>query len=171
DLRPELGCYGISAVHSPHIDRLAARGLVFDRAYCQVALCNPSRASFLTGRRPDATQVFDNGAHFRAALPDVITLPQLFKQHGYHTQGLGKIYHPGCDDVPSWSVPHWEAGKSDENAQGLALVEEMASYYGPEGRALVQKRVEQAAKSGKPLDRPKRRDLLGPPWEAPHVAD
>jgi iduronate 2-sulfatase len=171
DLRPELGCYGVSAVHSPNIDRLAARGLVFDRAYCQMALCNPSRASFLTGRRPDATQVFDNGAHFRAALPEAIALPQHFKQHGYHTQGLGKIYHPGCADAPSWSVPPWVAGKSDDDAQGAALVEEMASYYGPQGRALVRKRMEQVVKSGKPLEQLKRRDLLGPAWEAPVAAD
>lgn len=171
DLRPELGCYGVKHIHSPNIDRLAANGLVFDRAYCQVALCNPSRSSALTGRRPDATRVFDNGAHFRAALPDVVTLPQLFKRHGYDTVGLGKVYHPGCDDAHSWTVPHWEAGKSDEDAQGLALVEEMASYYGPEGRALVRKRLDQATKSGKQVERLKRRDLLGPSWEAPRVAD
>src|SRR3954454_20853800 len=104
DLRPDLGCYGNAAVHSPNIDRLASRGLVFDHAYCQVALCNPSRSSLLTGRRPDATKVLDNGAHFRDAIPDVVTLPQFFKDHGYHAQSLGKIYHPGCNDPSSWTV-------------------------------------------------------------------
>lgn len=172
DLRPDLGCYGVQRIHSPNIDALAARGLVFDRAYCQVALCNPSRSSFLSGRRPDATQVFDNGAHFRAALPDVVTLPQFFKEHGWHAQGLGKIFHPGCEDAPSWSVPHWDPQNSkDEDATGAELVEVMKSYYGPGGRTVVEAASKRALQSGKTIDQLKRRDLLGPFWEAADVAD
>lgn len=105
DLRPELGCYG-SPIKSPHIDALAARGLVFNRAYCQQAVCSPSRTSMLTGRRPDTTKIYDLETHFRATIPDVITLPQWFKQHGYHTRSFGKVYHGKLDDPPSWSVPH-----------------------------------------------------------------
>ncbi len=167
DLRPDLGCYGNRAVHSPNLDRLAARGMVFNRAYCQVALCNPSRASVLTGRRPDTTRVLDNGAHFRAAVPDVVTLPQFFKQHGRHAVGLGKIFHPGLDDAASWSVPHWDP----QQPHGQTLEKEMKSYYGAEGQAIVQKRVEQAIQSGRNPQSLKRRDLLGPAWEAPEVAD
>ena len=89
DLRPELGCYGVPVIQSPNIDALARRGTVFRRAYCQQAVCNASRASLLTGRRPDTTRVYGNGTHVRLALPDVITLPQHFKRHGYHTQALG----------------------------------------------------------------------------------
>src|SRR5215203_4444950 len=107
DLRPELGCYGNASIKSPNIDRLAQRGLVFNRAYCQQAVCSPSRSSLLTGRRPDTTKVYDLETHFRAAIPDVITLPQWFKQHGYETAGLGKIYHPSVEDAPSWTIPHW----------------------------------------------------------------
>lgn len=107
DLRPEMGCYGNKVVKSPNIDRLAARGLTFDRAYCQQAVCSPSRTSLLTGRRPDATQVWDLETHFRAALPDVVTLPQYFKANGYHTAALSKIYHHGFEDGRSWSEPHW----------------------------------------------------------------
>src|SRR3954452_7340054 len=75
DLRPELGCYGNSIVKTPNIDRLAGRGIVFNHAYCQQAVCSPSRSSLLTGRRPDATKVWDLETHFRVALPDVVTLP------------------------------------------------------------------------------------------------
>lgn len=107
DLRPALGCYGDETAVTPNIDKLAARGMVFLRAYCQEAVCSPSRLSLLTGRRPDTIRVWDLKTHFRETLPDVVTLPQHFKQHGYHTQSIGKIYHGNgkpSKDPPSWSV-------------------------------------------------------------------
>ena len=107
DLRPELGCYGDKFVISPNIDRLAKRGLVFTRAYCQQAVCNPSRASLLTGLRPDSIQVWDLYTSFRSNVPDVVTLPQFFKQNGYTTIGLGKTYHNTIPDTISWTEkPH-----------------------------------------------------------------
>jgi iduronate 2-sulfatase len=105
DLRPELGCYGNTLVKSPNIDRLASRGVVFAQAFCQQAVCSPSRSSLLTGTRPDTTHVWDLNTHFRKALPDVVTLPQHFKNSGYFAQAMGKIYHHGFDDAASWSVP------------------------------------------------------------------
>ncbi len=107
DLRPEMGCYGNEVVKTPNIDRLAARGIVFKHAYCQQAVCSPTRSSLLTGRRPDATRVWDLNTHFRAALPEVVTLPQYFKANGYHCAALSKIYHHGFEDGRSWSEPHW----------------------------------------------------------------
>jgi uncharacterized sulfatase len=95
DLRPELGCYGVSRAHSPNVDRLAERGMRFDRAYCQYPVCNASRTSFLTGLRPETTRVFSNDLYFREKLPDAVTLPELFKKNGYRTVSLGKIFHAG----------------------------------------------------------------------------
>ncbi len=110
DMRVELGCYGNPLVKSPSIDALAGRGLLFERAYCQQALCNPSRASLMTGLRPDTLGIFDLPTHFRQHHPDVVTLPQLFKQHGWHTQNIGKVFHNARQDEfqgdpQSWSVP------------------------------------------------------------------
>ncbi|HPO16383.1 MAG TPA: sulfatase, partial [Candidatus Hydrogenedentes bacterium] len=105
DLRPELGCYGNTLIKSPNIDRIAAQGRVFNHAYCQQAVCSPSRSSLLTGNRPDTTKVWDLETHFRKTLPDVVTLPQCFKNQGYFVQGMGKIYHGGLNDPASWSVP------------------------------------------------------------------
>ena len=103
DLRPQLGCYGVDSVHSPHIDELAAQGTVFDRSYCQQSVCAPSRASVLTGCRPDTTGIFDLQTPVRSVMPDVVTLPQHFKNHGYTTRSIGKIYHHRKDDLEGWS--------------------------------------------------------------------
>lgn len=107
DLRPQLSCYGDPIAITPNIDRLAAHGMLFNRAYCQQAVCNPSRASVMTGRRPDATKVWNLSTHFRETLPDVVTLPQYFKDNGYHTRCVGKIYHDPAkaQDPISWSAP------------------------------------------------------------------
>ena len=110
DMRVELGCYGNTMARSPNIDQLAQTGTLFNRAYCQQAVCNPSRASLLTGLRLDTLKIWDLPTHFRQRRPDVVTLPQLFKNNGYFTQGIGKIFHNWRQDdykgdAPSWSVP------------------------------------------------------------------
>ena len=111
DLKPALGCYGDRLARSPHIDALAARGLVFERAYCNQAVCAPSRNSLLTGLRPQTLGIYDLGTNFRHAVPEAITLPQCFKRAGYRSEGLGKIFHVGHgnhEDPASWSVPHYK---------------------------------------------------------------
>jgi len=127
DLRTSLGCYGDRDAITPNMDRLAARGVIFSRAYCQQAVCNPSRASLMTGLRPDTIKVWDLKSHFRQELPEelkdlpqhstgthfreaaagLVTLPQHFMKHGYHAQSVGKVYHgsPLTQDPESWSVP------------------------------------------------------------------
>lgn len=111
DLRPELGCYGVEGIHSPNIDRLAGEGVRFDAAHCQLAVCNPSRVSLLTGLRPDSTRVWTLDTRFRHTIPDAVTLPQFFKEQGYSTVGFGKIFHNPWPDNVSWSEPHaWPRG-------------------------------------------------------------
>jgi iduronate 2-sulfatase len=110
DLRPQLACYGQKQIISPNIDRLARRGLLFERTYCQQAVCAPSRASLLTGTRPDTTKIYDLKTPVRKAMPDVITLPQHFKDNGYETVSIGKIYHHPKDDLRGWSTEPYRAG-------------------------------------------------------------
>src|SRR5688572_25416250 len=151
DLRTDIGCYGHPEVKTPNIDVLAKRGMVFRRAYCQQAVCSPSRTSFLTGRRPDTTKVYDLVTHFRDHIPDVVTLPQHFKDHGYVSRGVGKIYHGGYDDPKSWSAPH-------EGAK--------ARNFGPEGQKLIAKLRAEAKAAGGDVGR-----VRGLPVEAPDVVD
>jgi arylsulfatase A-like enzyme len=158
DMRPELGCYGATHIHSPQLDRLAAGGTTFLRAYCQQAVCSPSRSSLLTGLRPDTIRIWDLSTHFRDNMPDVVTLPQHFKNNGYHTERLGKIYHTGHgnrDDKFSWSRSVSYPG---------------APRYGPAGTAHLKRLLDEARAAGVDLkDNAKR--PRGLPWEAPDVDD
>ena len=105
DLRPSIGCYGDKVAVTPNIDRLARRGVRFGQAHCQVAVCNPSRASLMTGLRPDTLGVWTLPIHFREAKPEAVTLPQWLRRHGYTAVGHGKIYHNPTPDPQSWSEP------------------------------------------------------------------
>lgn len=124
DLKPDLNCFGFSSVKSPNIDKLAASSTIFTGAFCQQAVCGPTRASLLTGVRPDKTQVWDLQTLIRDKNPDIVTLPQLFKSSGYKTIGMGKIFDPrsvdkGSDSI-SWSVPFKRKFKLAEGFEDLA---------------------------------------------------
>lgn len=147
DLRPELGCYGAEIVRSPNLDRLAGDGMRFGRAYCQQAICGPSRASLMTGARPETIRVIENEAYFRELNPDIVTLPQHFVAHGYESVYCGKIFHGQMtDDARSWSrKPAWSrvGVKRPQQSGGYALPENqqlwkknqeaMLAKYGAEG--------------------------------------
>jgi len=110
DLRTEINSFGAKHMHTPNLDRLADRGMIFERAYCQQAVCAPSRNSLMTGLRPDALGIYDLYTFFRTNNPEVITLPQHFKNNGYHAESMGKIYHTGhgnSNDKLSWTIPSW----------------------------------------------------------------
>lgn len=110
DLKPLLGCYGDKVVKTPNIDRLATRGVVFENAYCNQAVCSPSRNTLMTGLRPQSLGIYELSTNFRKAAPDAVTLTQHFMAHGWRAEGLGKILHVGhgnVNDEASWSVPHF----------------------------------------------------------------
>lgn len=123
DLRPDLGCYGHPLAKTPHIDEIAAEGVTFLRAYCQEAVCTPSRASVMTGRRPDQTEVWNLYTRFREKLPEIETIPEYFKNRGYATTAFGKIYHSqeAYQDPKSWSEP--ASLYTNDIAQGYFLPE------------------------------------------------
>lgn len=163
DLRPQLGCYGHRKMITPNLDRLAKQGMTFQHAYCQQAVCNPSRASLLSGCRPSTTNVHDLQTPLHDVRPDLVTLPRHFKNNGYYSVSLGKIFHHRDKDDPgAWSEPPGGPRWSEEPG-------------GPKGfwPGYVSKEVEELRrrlweKSGKkqPFD-----EILGPPVEAADVPD
>jgi len=130
DLNTDLGCYGSKAVISPNIDRLAARGVRFDRAYCQYALCAPSRWSFLSGLRPETTGIYEFKTLLRETRPSVVFLPQLFRQNGYFTAGMGKVFHDERQSDREISWDFYQDGRPADPAEDAALKER---YNHPEG--------------------------------------
>jgi iduronate 2-sulfatase len=130
DLKPLLGCYGNGLVKSPNIDRLAASGMVFEAAYCNQAVCAPSRNALMTGLRSTTLGIYDLVTNFRVAAPDAVTVAQYFQKHGWRTESLGKIMHSGHgnrEDAASWSVPHWRP------MGGAYATMENQTARGPEG--------------------------------------
>jgi len=114
DLRNWQGCYGDAQAKTPNIDRLAARGVRFDRAYCGAPLCNPTRTSLITGIRPSVSGVYENNVRWFSALPGVMTIPLLFKQNGYYVSGAGKITHAGSLRATDWN----DFGPVQDNKEG-----------------------------------------------------
>ncbi len=139
DLRPELGAYG-SKAKTPNMDKLAARGRLFERAYCQQAICSPSRASVMTGRRPEEIGIVENSAYFRELHPDIVTLPQHFISHGYEAVYSGKIYHSWMkDEDHSWSRPaDRPKGRYKRNPGGYALKENQEMWLNNKDVALAK---------------------------------
>lgn len=151
DLKPVLGCYGDKMIKTPNIDRLAKMGTVFMSNYCQQAVCGPTRASLMTGKRPDYTKIWDLKTPMRDVNPDIVTIPQYFISQGYTTSGIGKIFHPTSidkqSDVPSWSIPFLKAGEHDF-APGLGEPVLIGGYQSPQTKALVKQFTKEAAEKG-----------------------
>jgi iduronate 2-sulfatase len=150
DLKPILGCYGDKIIKTPNIDRLAKMGTVFMNNYCQQAVCGPTRASLMTGKRPDHTKVWDLKTKMRDVTPDLLSLPQYLISQGYSTQGIGKIFDPrDVDkklDEPSWSVPFYK--QADDYLNKDLGEPALGQYQLPATKLLIKKYEEEAATKG-----------------------
>jgi iduronate 2-sulfatase len=183
DMRQQLGCYYgpdfpapvFPKMHTPRLDELASRSLLLKKAYVQQAVCNPSRPSTLTSRRPDTTHVYDAKRYFRRAGGNFTTIPQFFKQQGYTSAGFGKIFHPGPaasgdDDPISWSMPYYHSPneqfwKNRQHGSWKAVSKETRAKRELPDIQVAQKAVEvmqQLAKSPNPF-------FLGVGFHKPHL--
>ncbi|MEZ5324909.1 MAG: sulfatase-like hydrolase/transferase, partial [Verrucomicrobiales bacterium] len=167
DLRPELACYGATHIHSPNIDKLAAEGVRFEKAYCQQAICGASRASVLTGLRPDSTGVHGNHRHYRELWPDLETLPQFFKNRGYHTIACGKINHGA---FPEGTAPEWDVMGDPQSWSAPVFRPGPRYYYTEEGIAAAQAEFRKQFPD-RPIEEWDQQLLFGPLTEAPDVDD
>ena len=147
DLRPELACYGKQHIHSPNIDKLAESSTLFERAYCMVPTCGASRASLMTGIRPARNRFVNFLTWADRDAPGITTMNTQFKQNGYYTVSMGKIFHHPQDSAQGWSEPAWRP-------KGVAW------YQRPENQKLHEERQKQGKRKAK-----------GPAWESADVPD
>ena len=176
DLKPLLGCYGNTLIKTPNIDRLAKISTVFNKNYCQQAICGPTRASIMTGTRPDVTQVWNLTTQMRDVNPNLLTLPQYLISQGYETSGIGKIYHPssalGGVDPVSWSIPYLKSKESDfpaefgSPANGQYQLQETKARMTPE---IIAERKKQSKDLAANDENPK--SIKGPSVECIDVPD
>jgi len=150
DLKPLLGCYGDKTIKTPNMDRIAKNGTIFMANYVQQAVCGPTRASLMTGKRPDYTKVWDLKTKMRDVNPEIVSIPQYFATQGYTTQGVGKIYDIRCVDKefdkPSWSVPYY---KTDDNYYSKVTGSPAINYYqNPETKKLAAIALNEAYAKG-----------------------
>lgn len=149
DLKPVLGCYGDKIAKTPNIDRLAEQGVLYESAYCNQAVCSPSRNALMTSLRPQTLGIYDLATNFRRSRPDTVTIAQHFQQHGYITQALGKVFHLGhgnAEDEVSWTVPHWRP-KAAQYLLEESQKNKRATNNGPRGTATESADVEDDAYS------------------------
>ncbi|MCA1963017.1 MAG: sulfatase [Prosthecobacter sp.] len=159
DLKPALGCYGDAVAKTPHLDRLAARGMRFELAYCNQAVCAPSRFTLMLGSRSTSTGLYGLGSRLREKWPDAVTMPQFFARHGYHTQSLGKVFHIGHGnegDPASFTTPPFK--------------DKVIEYLDPASTQGGQLTREEALFTNQKLDQI-RKLPRGAAWEAPEVED
>ena len=152
DLKPLIGVYGEEQMQTPQIDRLASGGMIFTNSHCQQAVCGPSRASLLTGMRPDYTKVWDLKTRMRDMVPDILTIPQHFRNNGYSTVAIGKIFDPRCVDNdydgPSWTIPYKESSRYNYPSE---YGEPALSYYAlPDAKERVKELQKEARERGEP---------------------
>jgi arylsulfatase A-like enzyme len=166
DLRPQLGCYGHRQMVTPNLDRLAASGALFERAYCQQAVCAPSRISLLTGCRPDTTRIYDLRSPLSEHAPHLVSLPRRFRQGGYETVSLGKVFHHPGDDRDAWSQRPWHASDAWIHYEQPEHVAQQAEAQ----RRLEAAHAERAATRPQLATRPAGR-AKGPPTDAADVPD
>ena len=167
DLRPTLGVYGDPMAITPNIDQLASEGMTFRQTFCQAAVCAPSRASLMTGIRPDSSRVWHLGDKFREINPEAVTMPQYFARNGYHTVNAGKIFHNYMPDSISWDEPDLRPSqykKSDwlgRDGETFYISEEVARSQEIKRDSLLKLRPIRYADGWN----------TGPAWEAADVND
>ncbi|MHC4442137.1 MAG: sulfatase [Planctomycetota bacterium] len=144
DLNNRLGCYGYKDVISPNLDKFAAESVRFDRAYCQFPVCNPSRSSFLTGLRPETTKILNNYLKLRDQNPGIVTLPECFRQQGYWTAGVGKIFHGHKNDEDNC----WDERKHFGNARNPVIEEARRKFEAEHGPVKLSKNKKRWKKIG-----------------------
>ncbi|MWW23192.1 sulfatase-like hydrolase/transferase [Algibacter wandonensis] len=125
DLRAELGCYGSETAITPNIDKLAAEGILFNKAYTQQAICAPSRMSTLTGLRPESLGIYSIFTPLRKVHKNVVSMPQFFNKIGYKTVSIGKVYHHSSDDKKEWSIYFEKEPNTYNKPDNLALIEQL----------------------------------------------